>query len=106
MQDIYTYGGTWIGVGEVISDTSSAGANALPIDDYVPKLGSGGAGGNGGGGGGSKNASTGAGGERYSTIDEQFHPLQNVYNDPGTAGAGGTGSEGTAGGAGFITVYV
>lgn len=106
MREIYTYDGTWIGVGEVISDTSSAGANALPIDDYVPELGSGGAGGNGGGGGGSKNASTGAGGERYSTIDEQFHPLQNVYNDPGTAGAGGTGSEGTAGGAGFITVYV
>lgn len=106
MREIYTYDGTWIGVGEVISDTSSAGANALPIDDYVPELGSGGAGGNGGGGGGSKNASTGAGGERYSTIDEQFHPLQNVYNDSGTAGAGGTGSEGTAGGAGFITVYV
>ena len=105
LSGFYYMGSSTIGVNSAYSGTSSAGANALPIDDYVPAYGSGGAGGNGGGGGGSRNASRGAGGYRYLSIDEEMIALEG-YNDSGTAGAGGTGSEGTAGGAGFITVYV
>lgn len=94
-----------IGITNAFSGTSTDGASASPIDDYAPALGSGGAGGNGGGGGGSQNRSSGAGGYRYLTIDDEMVSLES-YNAPGNAGAGGTGSEGTAGGAGFITVYV
>ena len=105
LSGFYYMGSSTIGVNSAYSGSSSAGANAVPIDDYVPAYGSGGAGGNGGGGGGSRNASRGAGGYRYLSIDEEMIALEG-YNDSGTAGAGGTGSEGTAGGAGFITVYV
>lgn len=96
--------GFTIGVLRARSGVSSAGANALPIDDYTPSLGSGGAGGNGGGGGGSKNASVGAGGYRWT--GSTYEALTGEYNGPGTAGAGGTGSLGTAGGNGFINVYI
>lgn len=84
---------------------ASKGANALPIDDYTPTLGSGGAGGNGGGGGGAGDIGTNSGGQyivRGSMTTPTTIPANNIA---GSAGAKGTGSAGTAGGAGFITVY-
>ena len=99
------YGTTWIGVYDAYSGTSTAGADALPIDDYTPSYGSGGAGGNGGGGGGSKNASQGAGGYRYLSIDDVMKPITGT-NYPGNAGPGGKGSDGTRGGDGMVNVYI
>lgn len=101
----YTLNGIPTGYRATISSISTNGANALPIDDYTPELGSGGAGGNGGGGGGSRNPGSGAGGY-YIDSNNQRQPVPNPSDGPGVAGAGGTGSAGTAGGNGFINVYI
>lgn len=83
----------------------SKGADALPIDDYTPGLGSGGAGGNGGGGGGQSFSVSGAGGWRYTPGASQLYTPFTSTQESGTPGAAGRGSQGTAGGAGFVTVY-
>lgn len=103
----YKLGALAVGYKAAGSSVSSKGANAQPIDDYTPSLGSGGAGGNGGGGGGSQNRSYGAGGYMPDSggTDVKYVPVTNPTNGEGQAGAGGTGSLGTVGGAGFITIY-
>lgn len=95
-----------VGVNMTGAGNSTAGASALPIDDYTPSLGSGGAGGNGGGGGGSRNTGYGAGGYHYNTVDQIWEGIEDPYNNPGSAGPGGSGSLGTAGGNGFINAYI
>ena len=100
---IYRNGSAIVGVASAISKPGIAGANALPIDDYTPELGSGGAGGNGGGGGGSSLMGQGSGGWRWANNQWEAVPAN---NGAGARGPGGTGSEGTAGGAGFVNVYI
>lgn len=91
-----------IGVASAVSQGGTDGADALPIDDYTPTLGSGGAGGNGGGGGGASMIGENSGGYRFVNNQPQTVPANNNAGDPGD---GGAGSLGTAGGNGFVNFY-